>query len=145
MAEKKIKLLQHAVALSGRLIIDHIGSGVGIMLYSPSHKVGAGIHVLAPTSSGVSSKNPIMYADTAVPYIIEELKAKGAVPPFSVAIAGGAGLLNKENTANAGQKVVASVRAALTKANLKIKIDKTGGNKIRTIILDIDAGKIKIT
>ncbi len=145
MTDKKIMLLQHAVALSGRLEIDHIGSGVGIMLYSPSRKVGAGLHVLAPNSSGISPKNPIMYANTAVPFVMEELQAKGGTPPFSVAIAGGAGLLNNESSANSGQKVVDAVRDALKRANLKIKVDKTGGNKIRSIILDIDAGKIKIT
>jgi chemotaxis receptor (MCP) glutamine deamidase CheD len=94
VADNKIKLLQHAVARSGRLVIDHIGSRVGIMLYSSSRRTGAGLHVLALSSSGLSPKNPIMYADTAVPFIIKELQAKGATPSFSVAIAGGAGLLN---------------------------------------------------
>jgi len=145
MTDKKIKLLQHAVARSGSLVIDHIGSGVGIMLYSPSHRIGAGIHVLAPRSSGIAPRNLIMYANTAVPFIIKELQAKGATPPFSVAIAGGAGLLNSETSINSGRKVVDAVRDALGRANLTIKIDKTGGTKIRSIILDIDAGRIKIT
>jgi len=114
------------------------------MLYSPSHRIGAGIHALAPRSSGIVSRNPIMYANTAVPFIIKAFQEEGATSPFSVAIAGGAGLLNNETSLDSGRKMVAAVRDALDGADLTIKIDKTGGTKVRSIILDIDAGKIKI-
>lgn len=145
MSETSVKLLQCSVAQSGRLRIDHIGSGVGVILFNASHNTGAGLHILAPRSGSITAKNPVMYANTAIPYALKQLKEKGVNPPFSVAIAGGAGLLGKESAVNSGQKLVDAVKEALNHANLSIKIDQTGGNKLRSIILDIDAGKIKIS
>ena len=145
MAEISVKLLQCAVANFGILKIDHIGSGVGVILYNATQKIGAGLHILAPTAGTITAKNPVMYANTAIPHVLGQLQAKGAVPPFSVAIAGGAGMMGKETVLNSGQKVVEAVKDALGKVNLRVKIDQTGGNKIRSMILDINAGKIKIT
>ena len=145
MAEISVKLLQCAVAKSGRLKIDHIGSGVGVILYNATQKIGAGLHILAPRAATLTAKNPVMYANTAIPHVLGELQAKGAGSPFSVAIAGGAGMMGKETVLNSGQKVVQAVKDALEEADLSVKIDQTGGNKVRTMILDIDAGKIKIT
>ncbi len=144
MADISVKLLQCAVANSGKLKIDHIGSGVGVILYNSAQKTGAGLHVLAPKSGTLQTKNPVMYANTAIPHVLGQLQAKGVNPPFSVAIAGGAGMMGKETVLNSGKKVVDAVKDALATVNLKVKIDQTGGNKVRTMILDIDAGKIKI-
>lgn len=145
MSETSVKLLQCSVAQSGRLRIDHIGSGVGVILFNATQKTGAGLHILAPSSGTITVKNPVMYANTAIPYVLKLLKEKGVHPPFSVAIAGGAGLLGKESGVISGKKLVEAVKEALTHANLSIKVEQTGGNKLRSIILDIDAGKIKIS
>lgn len=144
MADTSVKLLQCVVADSGRLIIDYIGSGVGIILYSAAKKTGAGLHVLAPKSGTITVKNPAMYADTAIPHVLEQLRAKGVNPPYSVAIAGGSTMPGKGTVLNSGLKVVDAVKEALANANLSVKVHQTGGNKIRSMILDIDAGKIKI-
>lgn len=145
MTEISVKLLQCAVANSGKLKIDHIGSGVGVILYNAAQKIGAGLHILAPRAGTITAKNPVMYANTAIPHALGQLQAKGASPPFSVAIAGGAGMMGKETVLNSGQKVVEAIKDALAKVNLRVKVDQTGGNKVRSMILDIDAGKIKIT
>ncbi|MBW2016168.1 MAG: chemotaxis protein CheD [Deltaproteobacteria bacterium] len=144
MPDISVKLLQYAIAQSGRLRIDHIGSGVGVILYSAAQKTGAGLHILAPKSGKLTAKSPVMYANTAIPYILDQLRGKGVNPPFSVAIAGGATLLGKGAAINSGQNVVEAVKDALKKANLGVKIEQTGGNRVRSMILDIDAGKIKI-
>lgn len=145
MLETSVKLLQCSVAQSGRIKIDHIGSGVGVILFNASKKTGAGLHILAPNSGTITVKNPVMYANTAIPYVLEQLKEKGVHPPFSVAIAGGAGLLGNGAGVISGKRLVDAVKEALRHANLSIKIEQTGGNKIRSIILEIDAGKIKIS
>jgi len=123
MAETSVKLLQCELATAGLLKIDQVGSGVGVVIYSPLQKVGVGLHILAPFSGNVASKNPLMYANTAIPHAMELLARKGVKPPFSVAIAGGASLL---------------------KSALNVKLERTGGAKVRSITLDIDAGKIRI-
>ncbi|MBW1800240.1 MAG: chemotaxis protein CheD [Deltaproteobacteria bacterium] len=144
MPETAIRLTQSGVASSGVLKIDQIGAGVGIILYSSQNKIGAGLHILASKSGPKAPKNPIMYANTAIPHVLSQLKEGGVRPPFSVAIAGGAVMLGKQNTASIGPKVVDAVKAALQSEGLQVKLDETGGSMIRCMVLDIDAGKIKI-
>lgn len=133
------------MADKGLLKIDRIGAGVGIIFYSAAHKTGAGLHVLAPSSVSAQLKNPVMYANTAIPYALEQLAKKGVPPPYSIAIAGGAVMLGNDDGTGMGHKVVEAVKEALTKAHLLIKLDQTGGTKVRSMVLDIDAGKISIT
>lgn len=144
MAETSVKLLECVIATAGLLKIDQIGSGVGVLLYSPSKKVGAGLHILAPGSGRISSQRPIMYADTAIPYALEELARKGVTPPFSIAIAGGAALLKSQSASGSSQHLIEAVKQAFAKANLAVKIEETGGSRLRSMLLDIDAGKIRV-
>lgn len=145
MADTIVKILECQVADSGLLRIDRIGAGVGVMLYSSANKTGAGLHILAPHSVSPQPKNPVMYANTAIPHALEHLQRKGAFPPYSIAIAGGAALLGKDGDASTGQKVVEAVKTALSQAALPVKVDQTGGSRIRSMILNIDEGKISIT
>jgi chemotaxis receptor (MCP) glutamine deamidase CheD len=144
MAETSVRLLECVIATAGLLKIDQIGSGVGVILYSPSKKTGAGLHVLAPFAGRAGSAKPIMYANTAIPYALEELARRGVTPPFSVAIAGGAALLKSQNALGSSQHMVEAVKQALAKASLSVRIEETGGVKLRCMVLDIDAGKIKV-
>lgn len=144
MAETSVKLLHCELATAGLLKIDQVGSGVGVVIYSPLQKVGVGLHILAPYSGNIASKNPLMYANTAIPHAMELLARKGVKPPFSVAIAGGASLLKCQTAMGSSQRMIDAVKTALTKAALNVKLENTGGVKVRSITLDIDAGKIRI-
>jgi chemotaxis receptor (MCP) glutamine deamidase CheD len=145
MSETVVKLTGFSIENSGTLVINQIGAGVGVILFDSKNKIGAGLHILAPDSRVIKVKNPIMYANTAIPYVLDQLRQKGVNASLSVAIAGGAGMLGKPGVTNVGPKNVQATKAALQKAGLSIKLDKTQGSEIRTIILNIDAGKIKIT
>lgn len=145
MPETSVKLLQCGVATAGLLKIDQIGSGIGVIIYSSSQKTGAGLHILAARSASAAAANPLMYADTAIPYVMGQLSGKGVKPPFSVAIAGGAALLKCQTAMGSSQRMVEAVKEALAKAALTVKLEETGGTRVRSITLDIDAGKIKIS
>ena len=142
MAETSVSLMQCAVASSGILKINRVGVGVGVILHSSVKKTAAGVHILAPNSVSPTPENPAKYANTAVPYALDQLKAKGVTPPLSVAIVGGAAML--KDGAGMGAKVAAAVKDALKEAGLIIKLDKTGGSEIRVMTLDIDTGKVKV-
>ena len=144
MAIASVKFTQCIVVSDGILKIDRIGAGVGVIFYSAPLKKGAGLHILAPHAGSIKPSNPVMYADTAIPHVLDLLEKEGANPPYSVAIAGGAMMLGREKSSNIGGKVVSAVKEALKKTGLNVKIDKTGGSQIRSIFLDVDAGKIKI-
>jgi chemotaxis receptor (MCP) glutamine deamidase CheD len=53
-------------------------------------------------------------------------------------------MLGMQDASNMSGKIIAAVKEALTSVHLDIKIDKTGGNSIRSMVLDIDNGKIKV-
>ncbi len=145
MAETIVRLTQCEVASNGSLKINQIGAGVGVVLYSADHKIGAGLHILASHSGPRTPQNPIMYANTAIPYVMDQLTKKGVNYSLSVSIAGGAGMLGAKSEASVGPKVVAAVKEALKNKGLTIKLDQTGGTKIRSMTLNIDEGTISIT
>jgi chemotaxis receptor (MCP) glutamine deamidase CheD len=145
MTVTSVKFMHCEVATTGLLRIDHIGAGVGVAIYSASQKIGIGLHVMAPKAESIKPTNPIMYANTAIPYAITLLEKSGATPPYSVAIAGGSNMLSKEKALAIGQKIADSVKAALNEAGFPAKVEKIGGTTIRSMILDIDGGKIRIT
>lgn len=143
MAETSVRLMQCVVASEGVLKIESIGVGVGVIIYSSFQKKGAGIHILAAKSETPTPDNPAKYANTAIPYAIDELKKNGANPPFSVAIAGGGAML--QGASSMGLKNVEAVKDALKQAGLSIKLERTGGSGIRSVVLDLEAGKLKIS
>lgn len=144
MKETVVKTLQCIIATEGRLIIERIGVGIGILFYDRKKKTGVGAHVLAPSSGSIKYPNPVTYANTAVPHILKLLEEQDAQGPYSVAIAGAATMLSMKNKGNLSTNLIQAVHEALAKANLIVKVDQTGGTKIRTMILDIDQGKIGI-
>ncbi len=145
MSTTSVRFLQSAVVTSGLLQIDNIAAGVGVILFNPEHKTAAGVHIMAASAGPAQPKNPLMYADTAIPHLLEQLRTAGTSPPFSVAVAGGSGMMGNGNGTDVGGKVVAAVHEALHKAGLKAKVEKTGGTRVRSMVLDVDAGKIKVS
>ncbi|MCP4717120.1 MAG: hypothetical protein GY868_18490, partial [Deltaproteobacteria bacterium] len=117
---------------------------MGMVVYSPSRKVAAGVHVLRAQPTEREVPNPAYFATTAISHIVETFKKKGVSGPYSVAIAGGGSML-PTSMGDVGTKLVAAVKGALSQANLPVKLEKTGGATVKTIVLHVDAGKIKIT
>ncbi|MFC1533541.1 hypothetical protein ACFL7M_09285 [Thermodesulfobacteriota bacterium] len=107
--------------------------------------MAVGLHVLAPHSANPAPENPAKFANSAIPYAIDLLEKEGVSPPLSVAIAGGAAMEGSSAGISMGVKVVEAVKDALVKSKLNISLDETGGSKIRSMSLDIDAGEINIT
>jgi chemotaxis receptor (MCP) glutamine deamidase CheD len=86
-----------------------------------------------------------MFANTAIPHALTEIGQKGGKAPFSVAIAGGAIMVGGQTEHNSPKDIVDAAKEALKQASLQVTLEQTGGNKMRCMVLDIDAGKIKIT
>jgi chemotaxis protein CheD len=132
-------------ASEGLLWIDKIATGVGIILFNPSQKLAAGIHILRGLSQGNNPENPAYFADTAIEHVLKEFRDKGGNGQISVAIAGGASMLSSGQAENIGERLVGTVKNLLAENNLPVKLEGVGGNKLRTMILNIDEGKIKIS
>ena len=144
MAKTSVKIMQCAIVKEGQLKVDCIGVGVGIVILSQSKKIAAGLHVLAAHSSTPRPDNPAKFANSAVPHALDLLKKEGGAPPYTVAIAGGAGMAGTSAGMGMGTKVIEAVKEALAAADLKISQGETGGTNIRSINLNIATGKIDI-
>ncbi len=131
-------------ASEGLLCIEKIASGVGVVFFNPRYKFAAGFHVLRGISEGNWPGNPCYFADTAVDHVIQEFEKRGIPLDLSIAIAGGATLLASSNMGSLGPSIVQSVKDVLSARNLPVKLENVGGTKIRSIILNVDEGKIKI-
>ena len=139
-----VKPMRCEIASEGLLRIEKVAGGIGVILFSPSSKLAAGIHVMrgeATSDAGSDPANPAYFADNGIAFMLEQLKQKGAMPPISVAVAGGASMLGGKT----GSKLSDIVKEILTKTNLTVKVDETGGTKIRSMFLYLDEKKIKIT
>lgn len=143
MADILVKVAKFEMASKGLLKIDQIGAGVGVIMHSSANNIGAGLHILGPHTDSKGS-NPLMYANTAIPYALEQFEKNGVKAQWTIAIAGGASMMGQQSAASVGPKVSTAVKDALKEAHLNIKIDETGGPKVRSMILDIDTGKIEV-
>ena len=144
MKETVVVPMQFVMANEGLLKIDRVGAGVGVLIYSRANKTGAGVHVLRANASGGQNANPVSCADTVIPYVMQQFEEKGVVPPFSIAMVGGASLMNMPKNEGMGQQLVDELKKNLSEANLQVKVEETGGNKVRSIVLDVEKGKIVI-
>jgi chemotaxis protein CheD len=140
-----VKPMRCEFADEGLLWIDKIATGIGVILFNPQHKFAAGFHVLRGLSKGQKPASPAYFADTAVDYAIQEFIKKGIPLNISVAIAGGASLLEGSDNGDVGTSLIKSVKEALANKNLAVKLENVGGTKLRTMILNVDEGKIKIS
>jgi len=133
----------------GVLVTLGLGSCVAIMLYDPQAKTGAMAHVLLPsTSLARDITNRAKFPETAVPLLIERLKALGADPRRLVAkLAGGAsmfGQLVTPGTIQMGERNILASRNALRAATIPIIREAVGGERGRTVRFHIKDGRVEI-
>ncbi len=143
MKETSVTPMKFLIVSEGTLRIDRIGAGIGIIMYSREHKKASGVHVLKAKAPPNREVNPVLYADTVVPHALKEFEKEGVSPPFSIAVAGGASLMSMPPGGDMGRKILQAVKETLEKYGLKVKIEKTGGSEVRTIKLNVDAGKME--
>lgn len=143
MKTTAVKPMKCEFAREGLLWIDKIATGVGIIVFNPKEKLAAGVHVLRGLSQMKNPPNPAYFADTAIDYVLDEFRKRQAHEGLSVAIAGGSAMLSSLD--NVGSILVSAIKEVLASRHLVIKLESVGGTKLRTMILNIDDGKIKIS
>jgi chemotaxis protein CheD len=144
MEQTSVKIMQCKLVKKGQLVVDCIGVGVGVIFYDRVKKIGVGLHVLAPRCAMPSPPIPAKFADSGIPHAMEILMQENPSAAPVIAIAGGSSMEGSPAGLSMGGKVVAAIKEALDKANLKISIEETGGTKIRSLTLDVENGQINI-
>jgi chemotaxis protein CheD len=133
----------------GVLVTLGLGSCVAIMLHDPQAKAGAMAHVLLPSISLARDiTNRAKFPETAVPLLIERLKALGADPRRLVAkLAGGASMFSQlvtTGTIQMGERNVLAARSALRAAAIPIVREAVGGERGRSVRFHVNDGRAEI-
>jgi chemotaxis protein CheD len=126
-----------------------LGSCVAIMLHDPKVKAGGMAHVLLPSVSlARDTTNRAKFPDTAVPLLVERLKALGADPRRLVAkLAGGASMFSQlvtPGTIQMGERNVLACRNALRAAAIPIIRESVGGERGRSVRFHLKDGRAEI-
>jgi chemotaxis protein CheD len=128
------------------LVTYALGSCIGLSLYDSAAHVGGMLHFMLPESAidpARARQNPYMFADTGVPLLIEQLRARGASPRSLVAhAAGGAAILVAGNPYDIGKRNYMALRKLLWKAGVLLSAEAVGGSVSRTVRLEISSGRL---
>jgi len=134
----------------GDIIVTHaLGSCIGLVIHDAVACVGGLLHYMLPLSKideGKKDINPFMFGDTGIPALFQEAYKLGAKKEnISVAMAGGADILENCNYFNIGSRNIAIARKMFWKNGIMITAENTGGSHPRTMYLEIGSGKSWIT
>jgi chemotaxis protein CheD len=133
-----------------RLKTMGLGSCVGVTLHDSITKLAGMAHIMLPSSELArdGGKNVAKYANTAIPEMIKLLTQMGAKKANLVAkMAGGAQMFafsSAQDHLRIGPRNVEACKEALSKWNIPIESEETGGSNGRTIELDSSTGLLYI-
>lgn len=124
-----------------KLITLGLGSCIGIALIDSINKIAGLSHIMLPDSKAFSNvNNPMKYADTAIPLLVQKLIVSGANKNnLKAKIAGGASMFSfadKSPIMDIGRRNAEAVKSILKELNIPIIAEDVGGNKGRTMIVD---------
>ncbi len=152
MSISRVKIADGAV-LKGQGVLMTIGLGscVGIALYDVQDKVGGLAHILLYNSQEFPNRskplNPAKFADTAIPWLVQEMeKLGGKRDRLQAKIAGGSQLfMNQKAGGSVGEKNVQMVRQVLRELGIPIAGEDVGGNYGRTLHFFVATGKMIVS
>jgi len=127
-----------------------LGSCVAVVVLDPkTHAVGM-VHIALPDSSIDPQKarnKPGYFADTGVPALIDEMKkltGSKSGKEFLIKLAGGASIMDPNNTFNIGKRNVLAVKKLLWMYGMGPVGEDVGGYISRSVTVDVDTGTVTI-
>jgi chemotaxis protein CheD len=122
-----------------------LGSCIGLAVHDPEAGVGGLLHFMLPDSAIDPSggrENPCKFADTGIPLLIEQVCRRGASKRrLVVAAAGAAQMLDPRSFFDIGRRNYQAMRKLLWKAGLLLQAEAIGGDRSRTVRLEIGSGR----
>jgi chemotaxis protein CheD len=125
------------------LVALGLGSCIGLALVDSRSGVAGLAHVVLPESAGRDDKLG-RFADRAVPALLAQIECLGAVRPrVKAVLVGGASMLALGAAGlDVGPRNEAAVRDALLALRVPIAAAQTGGDRGRTIRIDVESGRV---
>ena len=139
-----------AVKVPSLLVTLGLGSCIGVVIYDPRNKVAGMAHIMLPDSRDAGAVlKPGKFADTAVPRLLQELSALGALPSnLQAKIDGGAQMFNipgKDSGLLAvGARNIEATKRWLAHFNVPLVAEDTGGNKGRSIEFNVPLWNLSV-
>ena len=137
------------VAGEGELVTLGLGSCVAICLHDPVARVAGMAHVLLPNQHlSRTTDNPAKFPQSAIPLMVERMRALGADPARMTArLVGGAsmfGNLTPSGAVQMGERNVVASRQVVEDLRIPIVAEATGGTIGRSVRLQAADGGLFI-
>lgn len=152
MATAVLKTPTRLIANMGEIVVlagdqtGHaiLGSCLGVVLYDSQHKLGALAHIVLPQSDG-GQGTAGKYVDTAIPWMINALRAYGANTKRLVCkLAGGANMFANDGPLQIGRQNIAAARRQLAIARIHIVAEHVEGTSGRRVTLENQTGEVLV-
>ncbi len=147
MNEIRVRVADYAVDQEPAIIATiGLGSCVAITLYDAAARIGGLAHILLPNelmSRDVS--NRAKFPATAVPLLLDEMRARGSRGAVTAKIVGGASMfasLLPLSGINIGERNVTATCQALEAARIPLLAHDTGGDYGRSVYLHLSDGRV---
>lgn len=142
-----VKMADYAIGASNIVLATlGLGSCIGIALYDKYAKVAGLVHIMLPENPG--GKKNQKYADTGIPFLIDEIKNLGAKKRrLSAKIVGGASMFKSESGKSVmkiGQRNIEAVKQTLKKEKIKIVASDVGKDYGRSMYFYADDGRVEV-
>lgn len=128
-----------------QLVTYALGSCIAVIVHDPVRVAGGMIHYMLPVSSTNPEKakqRPAMFADTGVPLLFHALYGLGCKKQdLVVKVAGGGQLYDDQGMFEIGKRNITVLRRMLWKSNVLTVAEDIGGQKSRTVYLDVGTGR----
>jgi len=125
-----------------------LGSCIAVCLYDPKIHIGGMLHYQLPDSKADAQRareKPLMYADTGMNVLIDQLLSCGADKKrLQVKIAGGAAMDISPKGFDIGKRNYLAIRKILWKQGMLIDAEDIGGSSARNMYLNIENGVVTI-
>lgn len=128
-----------------------LGSCVAAIFLCPITRTVGMIHVALPDSSINPAKvkeRPGYFADTGIPLLLQSMARLGCAPNgrgMHVKLAGGASIMDPNETFNIGKRNVLAIHKILWSLGLGAVAEDIGGSISRTVSVAVNTGEVIIS
>ena len=126
-----------------------LGSCVGVAAMAPRLRAVALLHIALPESKinlGLAQDQPGMFADTGIPFLLEEMGKYGCRPQeLIIKIAGGAAVLEVGDSFEIGKRNILAVKKILWRFRMGPVAEDVGETYSRTMSVDVENGWVVLS
>jgi chemotaxis protein CheD len=134
--------------MSGHLLASiGLGSCIGLALIDGTRPLAGLAHIMLPDSNGDTDAPAGKFADRAVPTLLDEMTAIGAVRSrLHAVLVGGAQMFSFGGSSglDIGRRNEEATREALAHAGIPVQATATGGGKGRTVRVHVETGLVTV-